>query len=75
MARFYGSMKGARGEATRCGTATSGIHAHIRGWHVGARVEVSNANGIDVVRVYRTGGSSPKQGDELIAEYTSNYTA
>lgn len=38
MARFYASIQGNRGEASRMGTPASGIHGHIRGWNVGARV-------------------------------------
>jgi hypothetical protein len=71
MARFYASIQGNRSEATRQGTETSGIVGHIRGWHIGARVECwVNEQGDDVVRVYRTKGShNPAR--ELIAEFTS----
>lgn len=40
MAHLYGAMKGSRGEATRCGTKSSGIRAHVRGWDVGIRSQV-----------------------------------
>jgi hypothetical protein len=40
MAHFYGDMQGSRGQATRCGTKQSGIHAHIRGWHTGVQTVV-----------------------------------
>ena len=33
MAEFYGNLIGNRGEATRCGTARSGIRASARSWH------------------------------------------
>ena len=71
MARFYASIKGSRGEATRMGSASSGISGHVRGWDVGARVEVDDENGQDVVRVYRTGGSNGGSG-ELLAEFTKD---
>jgi hypothetical protein len=58
MAQFYANIQGNRGEATRMGTKSSGLSGHIRGWNVGARVEVSHEDGHDVVRVYRTGGSN-----------------
>ena len=59
MSRFYGSLKGNRGEATRCGTAKSGINSHARGWHIGARVSCFvNQDGQDEVWIRLTGGSS-----------------
>lgn len=36
MSRFYGSLQGTRGEATRQGHRS--IVGHIRGWNLGARV-------------------------------------
>lgn len=38
MSRYYGSLQGSRGEATRQGTPNSGIDGHIRGWGLGVRV-------------------------------------
>ena len=38
MSKFYGSMQGNRGEATRRGTANSGMKAHVRGWNCGIAV-------------------------------------
>jgi len=32
MAHFYGNLKGSRGEATRCGTASSGMSVSARSW-------------------------------------------
>lgn len=71
MSRFYASIQGSRGEATRSGGAASGIHGHIRGWNVGAYVECDvDEQGRDVVRVYKTGGSRGSKPRQLIAEYT-----
>lgn len=39
MSRFYGSLRGGRGEATREGHAATGINGHIRGWDLGVRVD------------------------------------
>jgi hypothetical protein len=39
MARFYADIQGNRGEATRMGTAGSGISAHPRGWNIGVKVD------------------------------------
>lgn len=73
MSRFYGSIQGNRGEATRQGSKDSGITGHIRGWNVGARVECYvNAEGKDCVCVYKTGGSNRSTSDELIAEFSAD---
>ena len=58
MSRFYASIQGSRGEATRQGTPKSGIQGHIRGWRVGVKVRGFNDNGHDVFRVYATSGSN-----------------
>jgi hypothetical protein len=60
VARFYGSIKGNRCEATRTGTRTSGLCAHIRGWDIGVAVNlyVDPITGRDVVEVRKTGGSN-----------------
>lgn len=71
MSHFYGSLQGNRGQATRQGTAKSGIDGHIRGWKVGARVECRvNENGQDVISVCATHGSMGGGRSEVIAEFT-----
>jgi hypothetical protein len=40
MSHFYGTLQGARGEATRCGTKASGITTHAAGWQGAIRVDV-----------------------------------
>jgi hypothetical protein len=72
MAHFYASMKGSRGEATRVGTKQSGLTAHVRGWDIGARVELSHVDGRDYVRVYATTGSNGGGSDQLIAELATS---
>jgi len=58
MSRFYASIQGNRGEATRQGTPSSGIEGHIRGWNIGVRVYCFvDDDGKDAVRVTLTGGS------------------
>lgn len=72
MARFYASIQGARGPATRQGNARSGISGHIRGWNVGARIECRvDDDGRDVVTVYRTGGSNGRTAERLIVQFAS----
>lgn len=73
MAQFLAEIKGSRGAVTRLGTKNSGITCRVNGWHVGARVEISHINNKDVVRVYKTKGSS--RGPEvLISEYEEDST-
>jgi len=59
MAHFYVSSSGGAGEATRTGTKSSGIRAHVRGRGAGVKVygHVTVA-GEDEFHVYSTGGSS-----------------
>ena len=68
MARFYASIQGNRGEATRMGSANSGIEGHIRGWHLGVRVEmdVDPHTGNDRLTVYRTSRSNRTEMDKEI---------
>ena len=75
MSHFYADIQGNRGEATRGGSKDSGIDGHIRGWHTGARVVChhDDESGKDIVRVYRTGGSSGKRGQELVAEWSTDF--
>ena len=70
MARFYGVIEGNRGAASRMGTAKSGFWAHIRGWNVGIRVQLSTDGDYDVCRVYKTPGSNRAGCDELIGTFT-----
>ncbi len=80
MAHFYGEI-GSRSsrnhrisKATRTGTKSNGMSAHVRGWSVGARIELSHdeKRNVDVVRVYRTSGSHASASDVLLAEYEEN---
>lgn len=58
MSRFYASIKGARGEATRQGTPASGIHGRIRGWDVGVSIEGRADGDADVFNIFVTDGSN-----------------
>lgn len=59
MSHFYAELQGARGPVTRCGSVSSGIWAHIRGWNFGVDVRLSydTDRGCDTVDLFRTGGS------------------
>ena len=72
MGHFYGDIKGNRGSASRMGSKQSGITAHIRGWKIGVRVDITHENDRDCVRVYRTTGSSPHGESDLIAKFSDN---
>ena len=52
MSHFYGTIQGARGEATRTGTKNSGMVTHAAGWGGAIRVDVyQDENGNDMFRV------------------------
>ncbi len=66
MSRFYASIEGGRGNATRQGH--SRIAGHIRGWDLGIDVQGEiDENGADVFYVYVTGGSNGAQSSRLLA--------
>lgn len=58
MARFYGSVHGNRGEATRMGTPSSGFSASGRGWDIGGRVTMRADGDRDECTIYATAGSN-----------------
>lgn len=57
MSRFYASIQGSRSEATRQGTAFSGMVSHTRGWEFGVKVVMSACGGEDQAEIYLTSGS------------------
>lgn len=77
MSRFYASIQGTRGEATRQGTPKSGISGHVRGWEVGVEVVgfINTTTGKDMFQVYRTSGSGGAGHNELIATIEEEVTA
>lgn len=72
MARFSGSIKGQRGQASRMGSAASGIHAHVRGWDVGVEVFGDTGDGanVDTFTVYLTAGSNGSAIPKLLGRFT-----
>lgn len=58
MSHWYAEIQGSRGEASRMGTVQSGMWGHIRGWHVGAQVEMYTDGDGDRAAVYATSGSA-----------------
>lgn len=70
MSRFYASIQGSRGEATRQGGKESGIQGHLRGWNLGVRVYVDvGLNGKDQVSIYLTSGSNGSKVDKKIGTF------
>ena len=70
MAQFYGSIQGNKGVATRMGTKSSGLEAHIRGWNKGIRVKMRvNDKGEDEAVVYLTAGSNGHEFDTILGVY------
>lgn len=66
MSRFYGSVQGsAATEATRQGTAESGVMGHIRGWDIGIEVEMEAAGDQDIAHVTITRGSNGRRRGNL----------
>lgn len=63
MSRFYATIQGGRGAASRQGHTSSGITGHIRGWRSGVRVWGHDRDGVDVFHVTLTGGSAGAAAD------------
>jgi len=74
MARFYASIEGNRGTATRMGSAASGISAHPRGWDLGVEVRGYPEGEHDAFSVWISGGSHGATTDFLIAEVVETDT-
>jgi hypothetical protein len=73
MAQFYATVRGSREtEVTKTGTKISGMSAHIRGWRIGARIEIRHIDGKDEVVVYQTGGSKGGSTDRQISLFREN---
>ncbi len=51
MAHFYGSIQGARGEATRLGSKGSGLRSIAASWQGAVSVDLYEKNGVDMVTV------------------------
>lgn len=75
MSRFYANIQGNRGEATRMGTAKSGMVGHIRGWDIGCRVEMAADGDEDVCNVYLTGGSTGPRSERHLGTFRTDDAA
>lgn len=54
MAHFYGTIQGARGEASRLGSKASGLSTVAASWNGAVRVYLYEQNGKDMARVELT---------------------
>lgn len=56
MSYFYGVLQGQRGEATRTGSKSSGIHATAASWSgaISVRIFHDEASGKDIYEVYQS---------------------
>ena len=71
MSHFYSSIQGSRGEATRCGTKSSGMIGHIRGWNLGCEVYMYvDEDGKDRCQVYLTSGSNGRYSSKCLGDFT-----
>ncbi len=69
MARFRGTVQGARGEVSRLGTTTSGVMSSADGWNLGGTVEINEEEGSDVVEFTLTGGSNTRSNQRRFARF------
>jgi hypothetical protein len=58
MAQFRATIRGRRGEASRLGSKSSGITAHINGWNAGVSVYAAHEDGRDRFEIWLTSGSN-----------------
>lgn len=70
MAAFFGTMKGNRGVATRCGSAESGIQVSAQSWFGSLIVDMHvdpyrHKDAPPVVQLYKAEGSESKNGTLL----------
>jgi len=67
MSRFYSTVSNRKSTQTKCGHATDGLSAHIRGWNIGVQVDIiENEEGKDEIRIFKTSGSNNNGNRELI---------
>jgi hypothetical protein len=61
MARFYGTIRGRKGEVHRLGYATTGLTVEVKGWHTGVESYIHvGEDGEDEITLIMTSGSSTR---------------
>ncbi len=74
MSHFYGTIEGSRGEATRCGTAGSGMRTNTAGWQGAIAVNIyhSDVTGCDRFNVSLVPWQSSGGESQLLASGVLN---
>ena len=74
MTHFCATVSTDKSKNDKTACAHRSLTAHIRGWDIGARIELSidPATGKDTVTVYRTGGSNGGSCGVQIAQFTKD---
>lgn len=67
MAQFRGTLQGQRGQASRLGSAKTGLNVTGNGWNVGVSIDLKATKDGDFVEVWATGGSNGGHGPTCIA--------
>ena len=71
MAQFRAVIKGQRGEASRLGSARTGILATVDGWNSGVAIRAYvDENGQDCFELHATGGSNAQIKSKYIGVIT-----
>ncbi len=70
MAHFYSTIQGNRGEASRLGSAKSGMIVNCSGWNSEIKINASVIDGKDQFKVYKTSGSGNLEPDVLIYHWS-----
>lgn len=72
MAHFRGTLKGNRGEASRLGTARTGLVVTANGWDFGVKV-ILREDGHDIADIYLTGGSHAADVPVYLGSYSIDH--
>jgi len=70
LSHFYSEIQGNRGEATRCGSAGSGIRSNAKGWSSGVVVRgyIDQETDSDVFTIQMTSGSGGGYSSKFIGK-------
>ena len=66
MASLYGSLQGCRGEATRCGSKSSGVRASVQSWQGSLISYMDLDDNENPIITLKTSGGSSSYGNETI---------
>ena len=58
MSHFYGQLQGSRGNATRCGSTTSGIEASVQSWTGSVTVNLYERDDVNYAYIRVSEGSA-----------------